>query len=173
MGGEVMSIGCGVSVAVLDAAAAADATLEVRFAALAHDLGKGVTPAAHWPKHHDHERLCVPLVKAICARWRVPAACRDLALTVCQEHTLVHGVARLQAATIVRLLSRMGALRRPERLDAVLLACACDARGRLGFEHQAYPFTGLLLSPMIAALAMSLSPASVISNALRLSNTKI
>ncbi|WP_156437337.1 HD domain-containing protein [Burkholderia sp. RF2-non_BP3] len=168
-----MSIGCGVSVAVLDAAAAADATLEVRFAALAHDLGKGVTPAAHWPKHHDHERLCVPLVKAICARWRVPAACRDLALTVCQEHTLVHGVARLQAATIVRLLSRMGALRRPERLDAVLLACACDARGRLGFEHQAYPFTGLLLSPMIAALAMSLSPASVISNALRLSNTKI
>jgi Cu+-exporting ATPase len=32
----------------------------------------------------------------------------------------------------------------------------------------AYPFTGLLLSPMIAALAMSLSSVSVISNALRL-----
>ncbi len=31
-----------------------------------------------------------------------------------------------------------------------------------------YPFTGLLLSPMIAALAMSLSSVSVISNALRL-----
>lgn len=36
-----------------------------------------------------------------------------------------------------------------------------------------YPFTGLLLSPMIAALAMSLSSASVISNALRLRNAKI
>ena len=31
-----------------------------------------------------------------------------------------------------------------------------------------YPFTGLLLSPMIAALAMSLSSVSVVSNALRL-----
>ena len=36
-----------------------------------------------------------------------------------------------------------------------------------------YPFTGLLLSPMIAALAMSLSSASVISNALGLRNAKI
>ncbi len=31
-----------------------------------------------------------------------------------------------------------------------------------------YPVTGLLLSPMIAALAMSLSSVSVVSNALRL-----
>ena len=31
-----------------------------------------------------------------------------------------------------------------------------------------YPFTGCLLSPMIAALAMSLSSAPVIGNALRL-----
>ncbi len=36
-----------------------------------------------------------------------------------------------------------------------------------------YPFFGVLLSPMVAALAMSLSSVSVISNALRLRNTRI
>ncbi|MBK3779990.1 multifunctional CCA addition/repair protein [Paraburkholderia aspalathi] len=124
---------------VLDTAAAAGASLEVRFAALTHDLGKAVTPAESWPRHHNHERLGVAPLKALCARLRVPSACRDLAVIVCQEHSLVHGVERLQASTVVNLLSRMGALRSAQRLEAVLLACECDARGRLGFEGRAYP----------------------------------
>ena len=36
-----------------------------------------------------------------------------------------------------------------------------------------YPFFGVLLSPIIAGAAMSLSSVSVITNALRLRNTKL
>lgn len=136
---------------VLDAAAAGGASLEVRFAALLHDLGKGVTPADKWPAHHDHENLGVPLVEAVCKRLKVPAACRDLAVLVCREHTNVHRASDLNATTVNKLLMRADAFRRPARFQELLLACMYDARGRLGFESCSYPQAALLQRALLAA----------------------
>jgi len=124
---------------VLDMSARLGAGLPVRFACLCHDLGKGTTPADVLPRHIEHEARSAELLKDVCERWRVPRECRELADVVAREHGNIHRSGDLGAAALLRLLERCDAIRRPERFDEVLLACECDARGRLGFEEKAYP----------------------------------
>jgi tRNA nucleotidyltransferase (CCA-adding enzyme) len=128
----------------IDAAARAGAPLPARFAALVHDLGKGITPRNEWPSHKLHEHRGVPLVERVSERLRVPALCRDIAVIHTRDHLNVHRVRELKAATLHDLLERLGALRQPERFALVLQACESDARGRLGFEDSAYPQTDYL-----------------------------
>ncbi len=124
---------------VVDHAADAGAPLAVRFAALVHDLGKGTTPAADWPRHIAHEQRSVRLVDELSERLRVPTECRDLARIVAREHGLVHRALELRAGTITKLLERIDVARRPQRLESVLAACEADYRGRLGLGSRPYP----------------------------------
>ena len=124
---------------VLDMAARLNAPLPVRFACLGHDLGKGTTPANVLPRHIGHEERSAKLLKGVCERLRVPVDCRELADVVAREHGNIHRSGSLNAAALVRLLERCDAIRKPERFAQVLLACECDARGRLGFADAAYP----------------------------------
>ncbi|MHA7600551.1 multifunctional CCA addition/repair protein [Alicycliphilus sp. T452] len=124
---------------VLDMAARLSAPLAVRFACLTHDLGKGTTPADMLPRHIGHEQRSGKLLKAVAERLRVPVDCRELADVVAREHGNIHRSGELGAAALVRLLERCDAIRKPARLDEILLACECDARGRLGFEDAPYP----------------------------------
>ena len=124
---------------VLDHSAAIGAPLEVRFAALCQDLGKGLTPPQDWPRHIGHEQRSVRLVQALAQRLHVPQSCHELAEVVAREHGHIHASASLGAAAALRLLVRCDALRRPERFGQVLQACMCDARGRLGWQERPYP----------------------------------
>ena len=140
---------------VLDYAAACGYALPVRFAALMHDLGKGVTPPEYWPRHHGHESLGLPLIEAVCARLRVPVACRDLAIMTAREHGNLHRALELNATTVVTLFTRCDAFRKPERFGEMLLAAECDARGRAGgghdFRAKPYPQAPYLLAALAAA----------------------
>lgn len=124
---------------VLDMSAQLNASLGVRYAALCHDLGKGTTPADILPRHLGHEGRSVDLLRAMSQRLRVPVDCKELAEVVAREHGNIHRSADLSAAAVLRLLERCDAIRKPERFAQILLACECDARGRLGFESSAYP----------------------------------
>ena len=132
---------------VLDMSARLQASLPVRFACLCHDLGKGTTPADVLPRHLGHEGRSAKLLKDVCECLRVPNECRELADVVAREHGNIHRSTDLSAAATVRLLERLDAFRKPQRLPDILLACECDARGRLGFEDKAYqPATALPLA---------------------------
>ena len=144
---------------VIDYAASQNHPLEVRFAALVHDLGKGVSPSESWPAHHGHEFEGMKLVTAVCKRLKVPNECRDLAQMTAREHGNVSRALELRANTIVTLFERCDAFRKPERFAQMLLASECDARGRGHEGHpmrlQDYPQRPYLLRALDAARAVN------------------
>ena len=145
---------------VLDMSARLRAPLEARFACLTHDLGKGTTPADVLPRHLGHEGRSARLLAPLCDRLRVPLACRATADVVAREHGNIHRSDSLDAAAVLRLLERCDALRRPDRFADVLLACECDARGRLGLQEQPYPQRARLARAQAAASAVDTAPVA-------------
>jgi tRNA nucleotidyltransferase (CCA-adding enzyme) len=142
---------------VLDQAVRLSPDAKVRFAALVHDLGKARTPPSEWPRHHGHEERSVSLIESLAARLRVPGEYRDLAVLVARQHGLVHRAFELRPKTVMDLLERSDALRRPERFARMLLACEADSRGRAGLENDPYPQRDYLLSAQ--AIAASVKPS--------------
>lgn len=136
---------------VIDLAARLDAPLAARFAALMHDLGKARTPADLLPRHHGHEAKGVALVEAVCERLRVPVECRDVARLAARFHGDIHRAMELRGDTILGVLERCDALRRPERFEQVLLACEADYRGRRGWEERDYVAAGAWHAALAAA----------------------
>jgi len=112
---------------------------QVLFAVLVHDVGKGVTPVEQWPHHFKHEALGVPLIEALCLRYRIPNHYGELAVLVARYHTHCHGAFELKTKTVLKTLQHLDAFRRPQRFAQFLLACEADARGRHHFEQQPYP----------------------------------
>jgi tRNA nucleotidyltransferase (CCA-adding enzyme) len=125
---------------VIDYAAERGFALPVRFAALVHDLGKGVTPPGQWPSHHGHEGLGLKVIGALAKRLRVPNDCRELALMTAREHGNVSRADILRPNTIVTLFERCDAFRKPERFAQMLLAAECDSRGRGHDPHEQQEF---------------------------------
>jgi len=144
----------GVHVALaLDWAADHSLALPARYAVLAHDLGKAQSRAAELPRHIAHEQRSVRIASALSERLRVPLDCRDAALLAARWHGVVHRAAELRPATLLDLLSAADALRRPERLDTLLAACAADACSRPGAALD-YPPAEILRGALAAVKAV-------------------
>ena len=115
---------------VIDYAANRGWPLATRYAALTHDLGKGLTPADILPAHHAHEARSAKLVDALSARWRVQREVAELARAVAAEHGNLGKLKDMRPATVHDVLMRCDAIRRPERFVHMLDACEADKSSR-------------------------------------------
>jgi tRNA nucleotidyltransferase (CCA-adding enzyme) len=109
------------------------------WAAVCHDLGKGLTPEHLLPRHPDHELAGVPLVVALNRHYKVPTAVAALAVLVTQWHGHIHRIDELSAQARLDVLNAVDVWRKPDRFMQLLAVCRADARGRLGYEQDAYP----------------------------------
>lgn len=137
------------------AARLAPGDARIGFAALVHDLGKALTPADVLPKHIGHEHAGVKPVLALCERLKVPVDHRELAVMACREHLNVHRLDELRDATVIELLTRCDAFRRPERIPWLATVCEADKRGRGGNEDADYLQGRTLVRLHAAALQVS------------------
>ncbi len=147
----------------------------VRFAALMHDIGKGLTPVEMLPGHHGHEESGAQLFDSVAKRLRMPDQYKRLASQVIRYHTHCHRAFELKASTLVDTLQALDALRNNnENLELFLFACMADARGRTGFENREYQQADLFRTAQKAALKVNAQPfieqgltGSAIGDALR------
>lgn len=130
------------------------ADVVTRFAVLVHDLGKGSTPIAEWPRHLCHEQRGADLVRGLCQRLRVPNMYREVGVLTSRFHTHCHRALEMRPKTLLNALQGLDALRKPQRFEQFLLACEADARGRLGLEDRAYPQTDYFRQVHRAAVAV-------------------
>ncbi len=90
-------------------------------------------------------------------RLRIPNSWKELSIKVAQLHSSCHRAAELKPSTLLSKLEQIDALRRPEELEAFLLACEADARGRKGHEEEAYPQADIFRRACAAAMAVDSS----------------
>lgn len=111
----------------------------IGFCAMTHDLGKALTPVDELPRHIMHEERGVAPLRALAERLRVPNEHVELGVLCCRLHLLAHRAFELRAETLLGLIEKLDAFRKPQRLEQFIIVCEADQRGRLGKVESAYP----------------------------------
>ncbi len=132
-----------------------------RFAALCHDLGKSESPKETLPGHPGHEKRGVPLVGKLCKRLKAPNEYTQLAKIASEFHLHMHRINELKATTIVKMLEKTDAFRKPDRFHQFIQVCEADYKGRTGFEQKPYPQSRLMKSAL--AVCAEIEPRELIS----------
>lgn len=130
----------------LQQACADNASVEIRYAVLTHDLGKALTPENELPSHKGHEKAGLEPLNDLNKRLKVPKRFEKLANYVCEHHLKCHRISEMTPKSIVKLIAKMDGFRNPDNVINFAKACRYDAQGRTGLENKPYPQTEYLIA---------------------------
>lgn len=126
----------------------------IGFCAMTHDLGKALTPIEELPKHIMHEERGAAPLRTLAMRLRVPNEHAELGVLCCRLHLLAHRAFELRPETLLGLIEKLDAFRKPQRLEQFITVCEADKRGRLGMAESDYPQGNFLRAAFEAAIAV-------------------
>jgi len=119
--------------------------LATMFAALCHDLGKGLTPPSEFPRHLNHEKTGVQLTKALCERLRVPKKATALALLVTEHHLrLLRFTETTKAGKFMTLFENFKAFHSDDMLCKAFAVADADSKAHKGGEGASAKLTLVL-----------------------------
>ena len=109
---------------VIDKCAQITDSLEIRFSALVHDLGKGITPKEMLPHHYGHDKKGVFLVANFGKRLKMPEVWIKCGKTAAAEHMLGGIFSKMTAPKQVDFLERVS--KSKLGLDGMKIVVLCD-----------------------------------------------
>ena len=98
--------------------------LEIRFSALVHDLGKGVTPKEEYPHHYGHENSGAELVCKFGKKMKLPNNWIKCGKTACREHMRGGIFYKMKPSTKVEFIERVD--KSLLGLDGLQIIVICD-----------------------------------------------
>jgi len=98
--------------------------LEIRFSALVHDLGKGVTPKEEYPHHYGHENTGAELVGTFGKNIKAPNNWIKCGKTACREHMRGGIFNKMKPSKKVEFIERVD--RSLLGLDGLQIVVICD-----------------------------------------------
>lgn len=92
---------------VVDIASKLTKDEKIRYSALVHDLGKGLTPKEEYPHHHNHDKLGEGPVRDMSNRLKVPTSWKKAGIISAKEHMRAGIFEQMKPAKQVDLIEKL------------------------------------------------------------------
>lgn len=125
----------------VDKAASITNNLEIRFATLVHDLGKGTTPKEEYPHHYGHEGRGVEIVSEFSKQLSIPKNWEKCGKIACREHMRGGIFYKMKPSKKVEFIERVD--KSYLGLDGLQIVVNCDKVNNETLEKEQYNFASI------------------------------